>query len=277
MTQSATSQTELETPHGCAASRPGILGDFGKRVLNAFRSPAVWAPLLLVASATLIFRFTDADLVLVRPFFAGAKIGDHTANAWPLRSVHPWKALFYYGIYPAWILGCTGGILCLISFVWPRFRPWRRVGLFYFLLLVIGPGLIVNSILKPHWGRPRPNSIVAFGGDRQFVSVGQWGYGQDDTSFPSGHASVGFYLMAPAFACYPRRPRWALAFLLFGLLSGCLIGLARIVAGGHFPSDVLWSGAIVYFTGLVLARLLGMNTETEIAPPGLSAARSVEN
>jgi len=36
----------------------------------------------------------------------------------------------------------------------------------------------------------------------------------DCNSFPSGHASTGFYLMAPAFVLYRRRPGWAAAFLL---------------------------------------------------------------
>jgi len=31
--------------------------------------------------------------------------------------------------------------------------------------------------------------------------------------------------------------------------------LARIVAGSHFASDVVWSAGIVYFTGLALAAL----------------------
>ena len=59
--------------------------------------------------------------------------------------------------------------------------------------------------------------------------------------------------MAPAFVCYRRRPWLAAAFVLLGLTAGTVIGLARIVAGGHFPSDVLWSGGIVYFTALALA------------------------
>ena len=33
------------------------------------------------------------------------------------------------------------------------------------------------------------------------------------------------------------------------------MGLARIVAGSHFASDVVWSAGIVYFTGLALAAL----------------------
>ena len=64
---------------------------------------------------------------------------------------------------------------------------------------------------------------------------------------------MGFYLIVPAFVCYRRRPWAAAGFLSFGLVYGGVIGLARVVAGGHFPSDVLWAGGIVYFTALALA------------------------
>jgi membrane-associated phospholipid phosphatase len=45
----------------------------------------------------------------------------------------------------------------------------------------------------------------------------------------------------------------ALGFLLFGIFYGGIIGVARIVAGGHFPSDVLWAGGFVYFTAMLVA------------------------
>jgi membrane-associated PAP2 superfamily phosphatase len=125
--------------------------------------------------------------------------------------------------------------------------------LFFALLLVIGPGIVVNLVLKPCWNRPRPRDVLEFGGRRNFLPVWQLGNGEEDSSFPSGHAAMGFYLMAPAFVCWRHRPGLATAFVALGLGSGGAIGLARMVAGGHFPSDVLWSGGIIYFTGLVLA------------------------
>ena len=88
---------------------------------------------------------------------------------------------------------------------------------------------------------------------REFLPVWQRGGGQEDSSFPSGHAAMGFYLMAPALVCYRRRPGLAAAFLLLGLAGGAVIGMARIVAGCHFPSDVLWAGGLIYFTALLLA------------------------
>jgi lipid A 4'-phosphatase len=215
--------------------------------------PAVWIPLLLLLVLTLVFRFTDADMALVRPFFAGTKTGTMCPDRWPLMVAFPWKALYDWGIYPAWILGGGGLAVWIASFFWPKLEPWRDPGLFYGLLLLIGPGILVNGGFKPCWGRPRPNAMAEFGGQREFVPVLVRGQGKVESSFPSGHAATGFYLMAPAFVYYHRRRRVALAFLLLGITSGTVIGMARIVAGGHFPTDVIWAGAIVYFSGLILA------------------------
>jgi membrane-associated PAP2 superfamily phosphatase len=41
-----------------------------------------------------------------------------------------------------------------------------------------------------------------------------------------------------------------------GLVYGCIMGMARIIQGGHFLSDVLWSAGFVYLTALVLAAWL---------------------
>ena len=50
-------------------------------------------------------------------------------------------------------------------------------------------------------------------------------------------------------------------FLMLGLLSGGIIGLARMAAGSHFASDVIWSGGVVYFTALALAVLFRFGSE----------------
>src|SRR6478672_12010674 len=35
--------------------------------------------------------------------------------------------------------------------------------------LVLGPGLLVNGVLKEHWARPRPGAVVEFGGTLPFM------------------------------------------------------------------------------------------------------------
>ena len=168
--------------------------------------------------------------------------------------------LHNWGEYPAWVLGCGGLAVWLVSFVWRKIEPWRDPGLFFALVLIIGPGVLVNWVFKPYWSRPRPHAVKEFKANndprdppREFVPVWHRGAGEADSSFPSGHAAMGFYWMSPAFVCYRRHRRLAILFLLFGLAAGCAIGSARIVAGGHFMSDIVWSAGIVYYTALLLA------------------------
>jgi lipid A 4'-phosphatase len=182
-------------------------------------------------------------------------------SPWPLSAVQPWKWLYDYGVKPAWFLGAGGLVAAAAGCCWSKWRNYCAAGLFFVLLLALGPGLLVNAVCKPLWSRPRPGEITAFGGEHPFVPVLSVGEGPEKYSFPSGHAAMGFYLMAPAFVLSGLRPLWAAAFLGLGLFYGTLIGLARIVAGGHFASDVLWSAGIVYFTGLGLSALFGFHRE----------------
>ncbi len=253
MSRVTASQLDSHLRQVPSAPGPGAVQKLARGTLAAVCAPAVWIPALLLVLLTLLFRFTDADVACVRPFFGGHVPGDQFPDRWPMMVTYPWKGFYDFGVYPALILGCGGLIAWIASFFWTRLESWRDPGLFCGLLLIVGPGILINGVLKPYWGRPRPNALVEFGGQRQFLPVWQYGHGQDESSFPSGHASMGFYLMAPAFVFRRRRPRLALAFLLLGTMSGSVMGLSRVVAGGHFPSDVIWAGAFVYFLALAIA------------------------
>jgi lipid A 4'-phosphatase len=246
------------------------MGKAFKHVWAFLRCPAVWIPAGVLAAGTALFWWTDADLALVRPFFS-SEGGQNSNGHWPLTFQQPWRMLYYRGEFPAWFVACAGLTAWVASFFWKKLERWRDPGLFLGLLLIIGPGVLVNLVFKPCWNRPRPRVTRPFGGDREFVPVWQRGWVKEDASFPSGHAAMGFYLMAPAFVCYRRRPWLAAGFLLLGLGSGAIIGLARIVSGSHFPSDVLWSGGIVYFTGLLLALPFRFGELATARPEGESA------
>ncbi len=217
----------------------------------AVRRPAVWIPAAVLAVGTALFWTTDLDVALMQPFCSAE--GATLAERWPRIDSQFWQALYDWGIYPAWFLGVGGLIAWVVSFFWPRIVSWRDPGLFYALLLLVGPGIIINGVFKPCWDRPRPKDTAPLGGLRDFLPPGQFGRVDTDASFPSGHASMGFYLMAPAFVLYRRRRRLAAAFLLLGIAAGATVGLTRMAVGCHFPSDVLWSGGIVYYCGLALA------------------------
>lgn len=60
-------------------------------------------------------------------------------------------------------------------------------------------------------------------------------------SFPCGHSSMGYYFVVFYFLARRRHKRLALAALAGTAAYGTLIGVARMAAGAHFASDVLWS------------------------------------
>jgi lipid A 4'-phosphatase len=119
------------------------------------------------------------------------------------------------------------------------------------IVLAIGPGLIVNGILKEHWGRARPRDVTQFGGTRSFtpalVIADQC---ERNCSFSAGHPSAGFALAALGYAYLSRRRRRGAILAATGF--GLLIGFARVAAGAHFLSDVLFSGLIVIGLAVVL-------------------------
>ncbi|MCW5212149.1 phosphatase PAP2 family protein, partial [Desulfobulbus sp. TB] len=146
-----------------------------------------------------------------------------------------------------------------------RLAPWRKRAIFILLLLALGPGLVVNVLLKGELGRPRPRQIIEFGGEHQFTQCWQPGEGGSNSSFPSGHATIAFFLMAPWFILREekeRKKRYAEIFLLTGILFGTLVGIARILQGGHFVSDILWAGGLLYLLGSILGLALGMHKNT---------------
>lgn len=129
----------------------------------------------------------------------------------------------------------------------------RRAALYLLLVMIVGPGLLVNGVFKDHWGRARPSQVTEFGGSKQFTPAAiPADQCPKNCSFVSGHASVGFYFLALAFVLPRRRALW----LTLGTAFGLGIGLVRIVQGGHFFSDVVFSGIIVYLTAQVLYALM---------------------
>jgi len=100
--------------------------------------------------------------------------------------------------------------------------------------------LTVNVLLKNNWGRTRPNDILQFGGKDIFTP---W-YKLSDScvfncSFVSGDASVGFMLMI--FYLITKKN----IFFYLAVWCGLSLGFVRIVAGGHFFSDIIFSQIIV--------------------------------
>ena len=209
-------------------------------------------PVVLMAAATLVFWTTDVDLTIERLFY-------ESGAGWVQKDNQPWHGLYKMGVLPAWVMALSA-LAVLIASRWvPKWVRHRWVAVFLVLVMAVGPGLVVNEVFKKHWGRPRPLDVYELGGDRDFVPVWVKSPSGNGNSFASGHASTGYYLFAPFF--FVRRRSWkrAVWWLAVGLTYGSLVGLARMIQGAHFVSDVVWAGGMVYLIGLAFYYILRLD------------------
>jgi lipid A 4'-phosphatase len=220
-------------------------------------------PCLILGILTYIFRTTNLDIWIQKQFYTYPGPGFD-------RYAVPWYFIYKHGPLPGiifFVIICVVFVFGLfmtrmvINFDFIKFnkyslainfKKYRKSAFFAILLMILGPGLVVNAIFKNNWGRPRPEDCKVFNGQFQYTKV--WSTGDDNQingSFPAGHPSVGFFLFFLFFIYRSSKKKRAYAFLLLALLYGGLLGAARIIQGGHFTSDVLWCGGFIYLIGLI--------------------------
>jgi membrane-associated PAP2 superfamily phosphatase len=208
-------------------------------------------PVAILLLATILIAVTGADLNLSALFCIDGK--------WPVGDMQPWQLLYKLDRIPSFIVGLSGLGALILGVMYQNRRHLIRPGLFLVILLALGPGLIVNSVFKEYWGRPRPREIVRFGGTKEFLHPWQKGIAHKGRSFPSGHASAAFYLTAPFFLYRRKDPGTARLWLIGGLGFGFMMSIARISQGGHFLSDNLWAWGMVHLTAVTLYYLLKLD------------------
>ena len=155
-----------------------------------------------------------------------------------------------------WVLGL--GVLAplLIKLLFPA-RPILvppRAMLFVLSSYALGPGLVVNGILKEHWGRARPREVLDFGGTADFSPV-WWISNQCERncSFVSGEAAAAFWLVALVFIV---PPHWRVRTAIMTVAAAAAISFTRLAAGAHFLSDVLIAWLLTLLVLLALANLI---------------------
>ncbi len=212
-------------------------------------------PLAITLGLTWYFAAGDRDLRIQEAYYDG----DSQTSSWPVGDEPFWQAIYDYGPLPGGVIAIAAVVVFVLGFRFAKLGKLRRASIFVFLVAAVSSGIIANLILKEHWGRPRPREVDMFGGRFPFEAVLTMDPVSDGKSFPCGHATMGFFFVAFYFLFRKRRPMWALAGLAVGLGSGILLGITRIVQGGHFASDVVWAGAVVWFSSLGLFYLLKLN------------------
>ncbi|HRO49112.1 MAG TPA: phosphatase PAP2 family protein [Hyphomicrobium sp.] len=117
---------------------------------------------------------------------------------------------------------------------------------FMIAVLVMGPGVVANLILKDNVGRPRPRDVIEFGGNKEFSpALVPSQECAKNCSFVSGEASSMFALF---FGLALAVPRYRRQLFVAGVTIGLLAGGVRIIQGAHFFSDVLFAGVFMALT-----------------------------
>lgn len=120
-------------------------------------------------------------------------------------------------------------VLFLVAvYFWHISKPEKKKLLWTALLSVVIARLGITELIRFLYHRPRP--FLVYSDIHPLISKNEY-------SFPSGHAAFFFAL---ATAIYFYNKRWGTWFFV----ASILISLSRVVAGIHYPSDIL-GGAII--------------------------------
>jgi membrane-associated PAP2 superfamily phosphatase len=206
-----------------------------------------WVLGVIALLGTLPFWLTDLDFRVAAHFYHPQADDPWFEGGLPL-----WSFL-YRGAPVLMGLLVLGALVALAAgSLWGRWRHLRLPTLVVLASALLGPGLLINGLLKEHWDRPRPHQVEDLGGTKAYLPPLLPGESSGGKSFPCGHSSVGYLLGVFYLVWRRRRPRLALGALVGALLLGTLLGVGRMAAGDHFLSDVIWSGIITYAVALAL-------------------------
>ncbi len=201
---------------------------------------------LFIGTALLFIFYPKIDLIVSGYFYKDGAF--YLANN-PLVQFS-----YHYAPFITFAIGLISLIMLIVDFIAKRdlLGVRKRVWAYLLLVLLLAPGLLVNLILKDHLGRARPKEVLQFGGDKHFspafIPANEC---RINCSFPSGHSAGAFYLIALALLAKRRRFFW----LTLATLFGVLVSIGRIVQGGHFLSDTIFSFFFVFFISWILYRL----------------------
>ena len=187
--------------------------------------------------------YPELDLHIAQYFYA---FEDASHNMFAFRLYRPLMLARNVGLWIGTILVLPAVAALVIKLILPRRKlliPGRAM-VFLIATMVLAPGLLANVLLKDHWGRPRPIDVAQFGGDQQHVAW--WdprGRCPGNCAFVSGDVAGAFWTVAPA-ALAP--PQWRAVAYGAALALGVGMSAIRVMAGGHFPSDVIFAGVFTF-------------------------------
>jgi lipid A 4'-phosphatase len=206
-----------------------------------------WLPAFFVAGA-LFALFPALDVAIPAQFWGGS------LDEWPLRWAPAMVMVRQAVGHLAWLPLIVVGAGALARLAGAALGSAFSLRAFVFLALTyaLGPGLLVNLLLKGSWGRARPEAIEAFGGTAAFTPAWQPS-DAGGASFVSGEVSLAAATCAVALLAHGRARAVLLA---LGFALACVIGALRMAQGGHFLSDVVFAMLLTWLVAWLVHSLL---------------------
>lgn len=190
----------------------------------------------------------NLDIVIFRWFNSWAGIG------WD------W-AIVFRAVYLWYFVMAAVAFFVVITF-FPKFREYRRRHLELFLFAVLSAFVarfIITELIRFFYHRSRPFEILEGVRVLQHQLIGSSvGVG----AFPSGHAALAFAVATAVSFYYPKTS------ILF-FLAALSIGVGRIAAGVHWPSDILEGAFVGIVTAIILNKLWQYKKRAEMFRPTL--------
>jgi lipid A 4'-phosphatase len=224
---------------------------------------------IAAVSGVTLALFPEIELRIARPFY---EIVDTSHNVFALRIYPPLTVARDIGLWIGTLLVVPAIVALIIKLVLPRRKLLMPGCAIVFLIstLALGPGLLVNVVLKDHWGRPRPIEVTQFGGTDRYVSW--WdprGTCDKNCSFVSGDVSGSFWTLALA-ALAP--PQWRALAYGASLTLGAGMAAIRVMQGGHFISDVIFAGVFTFLIIWIMYGLIYRWPRTRLSDDGIERA-----
>ena len=198
-----------------------------------------------------------------QPFDQFFQAGFYNESNWMItKQLHKSIRLLSYDA-PKIALAVIAGLALILALIiqlkskcLSAYLHWRQPLVLIAFSIALVP--LSQAALKAITGIYSPVDLIPYGGTHPHVGLLEqlWKYGTVSTgrSFPAGHASGGFALMALYFL--PLKSKLRLMGLCLGLFAGWSMGLYQIARGEHFLSHTLFTMFAAWIIILLIAKIL---------------------
>lgn len=216
-------------------------------MLKELRIPLIFLFIVVTLGLIYLAAYPQIDLWYSSTFFAN---GEFIGNKSKMTATI--DLLVYFICITIFLLAG----LSVIRLVKKEGKINNGAGRLLFFMSVLILGSVCIQTLKFTVERPRPYSIIEFGGPNTFVpalkthSTDDVFVGNENRSFASGHTASAFALISLAIVGKTKKKRLLLGSA--GVIFSFFVGILRISEGNHFLSDIAGGIGLVVFIMLWL-------------------------